>query len=177
MKWIGLILLVVIFIFSCEKQDDDLLITQKKVTENEFHDGIYVSMDEKPYYYKDSLREAFLLRAKKVISKYAGFTLIDVSLIKEDSVSTYQKPSIVNVRNVKDSLFVVIKFVSKNDSRMLYGIEIPNENTINFLSKTYSVIKNDSPHCYWVRYCVLKRKFSRLAFLFEGEPIVFHKNL
>ncbi len=177
MKWIGIILLIAVLVYSCEKQVNDLPINQNTANGVAQVQTVNIPIGERPYYYKDSVREAFLLRAKKVISKYSGLKLIDAQLIKEEANLNCKKPVIVNIRNVRDSLFVVVKFSSKNSSKMLYGIESPKENTINFLSKTYSIISENTPRCYWVRYCVLKRKSSRLTFFFEGEPIAFHNDL
>ena len=177
MKFLVFISLVAaIIVFSCEKQIDDAYTTiqeEKQGLERKEPSSLNLISDS--LYCKDSVREAFLLRAKGVLAKYAGYELIKSNInqlsVGNDTSINKIAPYIYKIRNVKDTLFVEIRFYSESVSDMLTGIDIVSENSLNFLCENYNTINEKLACLYSVKYTILKRKSSRLKLSFRGKPL------
>jgi hypothetical protein len=171
MKYLILISILLFSVFSCKKQLNDFYkeTPQKSINIQE-KQALTLPQKARPQYYKDSLREAFLLRAKNVIAKQEGYELIksEINLISEDKISNKTKPYIHKIRNIKDTLFIEVRFYAKANSKMLCGIDLIQENCLNLLCENYQALNDNFSHPYSASYTIIKRKFSRLQFQFQG---------
>jgi hypothetical protein len=126
-----------------------------------------------PYYYKDSLREASLIRAKNVLSKYEGYELIETRVEEVKNPSDLHKKGTVieRIRNKKDTLCIRVYWKTNQISKMIFGIEYKEADKLNLLCKTFDEHSSETPIYYEIKYLIKKRKWSRLNFEFEGQNI------
>lgn len=173
--FISLLCLIILLVFSCEKQNDNAFIDQKSMVRNQ-SSNLLVDNDkriEQAIYYKDSVRVAFLIRAKNVLSRHSGYELIESKFTKTLEYESFsdKETCIEQIRNKKDSLFIKVFFKSKSEIETIQGIEYKDGDVINLLCERYHLINSEKPVSYFVEYTILKRKWLRLNFQFNGHDI------
>jgi len=170
---IGLMLCLSTVFMNCEKSFDEIHKSHEKIASNKLNRSIPCGEIEKPCYYKDSIRCATIVRVKSVICKQEGYELIHSKVEKkfENPYPNIQPPYISNIRNKKDSLIVEMVWEIDCKADGLTGIELIDSEKLNFLFKKYHTTIKDTSCFYTAEYVILKRKWSRLQFAFEGKNI------
>ncbi len=166
---IGLLMMLISFIMSCEKPFDE---SQKESAQTQ-EPTVSILSAAQPCYYKDSLRCATIVRVKSVICKQEGYELLSTSIVKnfQNPFPNIEPPYISNVRNKKDSLIVKLVWEIDCKAEGLAGIELVDGTKINFLYKKYRTTVKDSSCYYTAEFVILKRKWTRLQFAFEGQNL------
>ncbi len=136
-------------------------------------DSMVYNQISKPSYYNDSLQKAFFLRIRNVVAKQGGYKLLDTEVVLISSGVGIKKeaPYIEDIRNIRDTLFIEVRFYMESKSKIICGIDLDEENSLDLRYENYHLINDDLLCFYSAKYVVLKRKFSRLHFKINGIPL------